>query len=143
MIRTKVIGIGSPFGSDQAGWKAIEYLEQAPHSDDLQLITLDRPGAALVDHFRDTPQVILIDAIKGQAEIGSISEIDLANIDSNDLSLSTHGFGVIEAIQLATALDCLPSKLSILGIETNGLEDACLPTRKLETLLDIIIRLNS
>lgn len=146
MIRTKVIGIGSPFGSDQVGWKAIEYLQQQTAiivSNNMQLVILDRPGPALVEHFKDTYQVILIDAIKGESEAGSITEIDVTNIESNDLSLSTHGFGVIEAIELATALDQMPPQLTILGIETSGMKEHDVPVKQLDSLLDLIIQLNS
>ncbi len=38
------------------------------------------------------------------------------------LSLSTHGFGVAEAIRLARILHCLPKRLRVFGIEGSRFE---------------------
>lgn len=147
MIHSKIIGVGSPFGADRAGWDAIEYLQQQTElnsSQAIQFIALDRPGPALIDHFRDTQQVILIDAVKGEekykykSEVDTIFEIDLNTIDHSSLTTSTHGLGVIEAIDLAKALNVLPPKLNIIGIETSESDNRCISEQKLRVLLEII-----
>ena len=58
-----VIGIGSPLGADQAGWRVVEQLQQLQqhHSiRDLDSLQLDRPGVALLQQMRGYQQVILV-----------------------------------------------------------------------------------
>jgi hydrogenase maturation protease len=58
----RIIGIGSPFGADQAGWRAIDLLSEAGLPD-CELLKLDRPGSELLRYFEDAQYVVLIDAV--------------------------------------------------------------------------------
>ena len=73
MIR--IVGIGSPFGDDQAGWRVIELL-RGRLDDDVELVALDRPGAALVSWMEGSDRFILVDAVNPRGSPGRISRID-------------------------------------------------------------------
>ena len=59
MIR--IIGLGSPFGDDQVGWRVIELLQDRldPQVD---LVALDRPGAALINWMAGAQRLVIVDA---------------------------------------------------------------------------------
>ncbi len=119
MIR--VIGIGSPFGDDAAGWRVIEHLRgRVPEG--VELLALDRPGAALLRWFEGMDGVVLIDAIRSGGRPGAVRSLSLDALDGLPESPSTHGFGLAHALRLAGAMGVLPPRVAIHAIELGGLE---------------------
>lgn len=119
MIR--VIGVGSPWGDDQAGWLAAEALRGLFGEDSVEIKTLDRPGPALCQHWQRNDSVILLDAVHAHGEVGRIHCVEGAAIANlGGASLSSHGFGVAEAVALAGALEAMPQRLCLLGLEVSG-----------------------
>ena len=117
-----IIGIGSPYGADQSGWHAIEFLKADRKFRDLfngeiQLICLDRPGMALLEYLQDVNYAILIDAIAG-GEPGKILEVTKEEILCDTRKISSHFTGVAEALAMGDIVDCLPNKITIYGIGT-------------------------
>lgn len=124
MTRTVIVGVGSPFGDDRAGWLVIDALQahldqcgQAPAG--LTLVALDRPGASLLDHLRGADRAVLIDAARGTEAPGTVARLDATQLESIP-TLSSHGFGVAEALALGSALQALPPELIVLAIATDG-----------------------
>jgi len=128
--RIRIIGVGSPTGDDQVGWRVIDALRQGQKSQgqksqlaarndsyEIELVTLDRPGTQLIQYLQDTDMAILIDAIKCRNAPGTIHRFDdISQLDPDDL-VSSHGLGVATALQLMRALNQLPPKLVLFGIE--------------------------
>lgn len=123
----RILGIGSPFGDDRAGWEAAEMLQQSRRlgaaSPQVEIRRLDRPGLLLVGQLAGTAQVILIDAVRSGAAIGAIHRFDGAELSRPGPALSSHAGGVVEAVQLARALGDLPLHLLVYGIEVNPAND--------------------
>jgi hydrogenase maturation protease len=122
MTDLKVLGIGSPFGDDQLGWEVVKLLQQRPTllaftSNQLQLLYCDRPGMHLLELMRDAQTVFLIDAVKTGAPIGSLHRFQNNEIKAVRTSLSTHGLGVAEAIEMGETLHLLPPNLILYGVE--------------------------
>jgi hydrogenase maturation protease len=115
MIR--VIGIGSPFGDDRAGLEVAARLAglAAP---DLDVIRADRPGVDLVELLRGVDAAIVVDAVRSGAPAGTLHDLDLSAVPHVRLRyLSSHGFGVAEALALAQALGRMPGRGRLIGIE--------------------------
>ncbi len=113
MIR--IIGLGSPFGDDRAGWHVIRSLEDRVAAG-VDAVALDRPGAALVNWFADVDNVILVDAVAGEGPPGRIIEIDdLATLQLAG-SFSSHQLDLAATLKLAQTLGTLPRKLTLYGI---------------------------
>ncbi|KTD73750.1 hydrogenase maturation protease [Legionella tucsonensis] len=118
----KVLGIGSPFGDDQAGWKVIEILKQqivlpSRITQYVMIESHDRPGIRLVELINNAHTVFLIDAIKSNKGIGTIHQFKKDEITDPENQFSTHGIGVLQALQLASALNVLPNNIIFYGIE--------------------------
>ncbi len=73
----------------------------------------------LLDRWVGADEVIVVDAVSSGAPPGTIHRLDpLAEPIQTALSQgSTHALGLAEAIELARALDRLPSSLAVYGIE--------------------------
>lgn len=93
----------------------------------IQLIKLDRPGSSLLDYLDVENKVILIDAIMSkQYNFGDVIRLDahqlvdildnVATREQQPCLLSSHGFGLKEALQLAKQLKRLPRDCLIMGL---------------------------
>jgi hydrogenase maturation protease len=118
MPGTKIICIGSPFGDDQFGAWVYEQLRSLIDPSAAELLYLDRPGTRLIAELEEVVNLILIDAVKSGAAIGSVLHIEGEAIYRQlARHTSTHGFGVADALQLAERLGQVPAKVVLLGVE--------------------------
>ena len=120
----RIIGVGSPVAGDDLGWAVIEALNEAGLDYAAELLPLDRPGPALVDHLQGRNRVILIDAMHAGLAPGSVRALSLQELVVSARPPSSHGLGLADALALARALDCIPAYLHVIGIETGPGLDA-------------------
>lgn len=121
--KSAIIGIGSPFGEDQAAWHAVDTLAEEQWVQDklqagkLTLMKLDRPGMCLLDYLRGFDHVILVDAVispkHSPGMILTLKREDLTNLET---PASSHSFGVAEALAMGETLGILPTRLEIWGV---------------------------
>ena len=116
---TLVIGLGNPFrGDDAVGHTVAQRLrELAPPGVDVREESGE--GVALIETWKDATDVILIDAAQSGAAPGTIHRLDASRgpVPTRFFPSSTHAFGVAEAVELARALNQLPPRVVLYGIE--------------------------
>lgn len=117
MSRVRILGIGSPSGDDQAGWLTVDALLAGGVEPGIELEKLDRPGASLIPLLENTAWVIVVDAMQGEGQAGRIRRFDQTDWPGYRRGLSSHGFGVLDALLLAQELGGLPPRLDLYGIE--------------------------
>jgi hydrogenase maturation protease len=118
--RILVIGVGNPYrGDDAVGLIVVERLKDQPALKNVTLLEQSGEGAALMEAWRGADAVILVDAVSSGSVPGTIHRLDVSQraIPANFFSYSTHAFGLAEAIELARALNELPPRLVVYGIE--------------------------
>jgi len=120
MIR--VIGLGSPFGDDRVGWRVIELL-QALVPAEVDLVALDRPGAALINWIKGVDHLVLVDALRSGASPGSIVTLTPSELRTESGRLTSHSLALADTFRLAETLGNLPARIDIYGIELSGLND--------------------
>jgi len=114
-----IIGIGNAYrGDDAVGLRVAQDIKKEA----LVHVTVSEQsgdGISLMDSWKDSDAVILIDAVYSGAKPGTIHRFDAHTqpIPSKFFHYSTHAFGVAEAIELARALKQLPPHLIVYGIE--------------------------
>lgn len=112
----RVIGLGSPFGDDTVGWRVIDLL-QGLLPDAIDLVALDRPGAALINWMDGVDHLIVVDALCSGAEPGTLVQLSPADLDSESSRLTSHHLELPETFGLASSLGCLPARIDIYGVE--------------------------
>jgi hydrogenase maturation protease len=123
----RIIGIGSPVSGDTIGIEAVERLQRDEawrERCDIDWLALERPGAALLHYLTGVETVCLIDALKHP--VAGVYRIAPAELLGQAGAISTHDFGVAEALRLAQGLGQLPPHLVIYGItpsRDSGRED--------------------
>lgn len=127
MSKLDVLGIGSPFGDDQLGWEVVKLLQQNPalycfSSDQLHITCCDRPGMHLLELMKPAQTVVLIDAIKTGATIGTVHRFQNEEIEDVGDPLSTHALGIAAAMKMGATLQVLPPKVVLYGIEIGDVQ---------------------
>jgi hydrogenase maturation protease len=115
-----VIGVGNTYrGDDAVGLIVVERLKDQPALNHVTLREESGEGAALMEAWRGADAVIVVDAVSSGSVPGTIHRLDVSQrtIPANFFSYSTHAFGLAEAIELARALNELPPRLVVYGIE--------------------------
>jgi hydrogenase maturation protease len=76
-------------------------------------------GTRLLDLWRGSELTVIIDAVLSGAEPGHIHRFDAREspLPAGLFHYSTHSFGVPEAIELARAMNQLPKRIIVYGIE--------------------------
>ena len=111
-----ILGCGNPDRSDDAAGVLV-----ARRLRELGIPAEEFGGdaPALIDAWSGWADVIVVDAMKSGASPGTIKIWDARTsaFPAGQFRCSTHAFGVAEAIELARAIDQLPCRLVIVGIE--------------------------
>lgn len=114
-----VLGIGNPVrGDDAVGRHVIRLLRRAPLPG-VQLVELDGEATALLRSLEGAAAAVVVDASHSGAAAGTIRRFDAvqAPLPQAAFGLTTHGFGLAEAIELARALGQLPRRCIVYAIE--------------------------
>ena len=76
-------------------------------------------AAELLEAWAGEPSVIVVDAMISGAPVGTVRRFDARRepLPAAPAGASTHGLGLAEAVGLARALDRLPARLVLVGIE--------------------------
>lgn len=114
-MKTQVIGCGNPQRMDDgAGVLVAQRLRQMGIPAEIQ------SGGAfeLLASWDQKEHVVLIDAVVTGAPVGTIHVWE-GNPPSlpRTQNVSSHGFGLAEALRLGRALHCLPKHITLYGIE--------------------------
>ena len=115
-----IIGCGNrQRGDDAAGILVAEQLRSLG----IEAEICSGESSDLIELLRGVDDVIVIDSVLTGGELGAVHLWDAQySLPLRKISGSTHGFGVAEAIELSRALDALPHKPRIYGIEGKNFE---------------------
>jgi hydrogenase maturation protease len=114
-----VIGVGNPFRSDDAVGRVVVRQLRKGVPPGVQIVEETGDGAELLTAWEGAECVILVDAVQSGASPGTLHRLDARNetLPSWFSHVSTHAFGVGEAIELARRMGDLPANLIVYGIE--------------------------
>lgn len=117
--RITVIGVGNQErGDDGVGLLVARAMgtRRLPHT---AIVEESGEGSALLEAWKGSDVVVLIDAVSSGAKPGTLHRFDAnaESIPAKFFRYSSHTFGVAEAIELARALNQLPSRVIVYGIE--------------------------
>lgn len=117
----RVVGIGSPHGDDQAGWRVIDVLEGAGLPSHVGLERCPVPATHLLGLMAGVPRVLLVDAVEGDRPPGTLATWQGHHIRQAGAGVSCHGLDLATVLALGESLGLLPGELTLLGI---GVEPA-------------------
>jgi len=116
---TLIIGLGNPDRGDDAAGRAVAARLKARVPRDMRVIECGGEATALLAWLGEADEVILVDAAISGAAPGTVERFEAhqAPLPAARFGMSTHGFGLAEAIELARALGQLPRRCVVYAIE--------------------------
>jgi hydrogenase maturation protease len=108
-----IIGLGSPFGDDRVGWRVAEALGPCLSAKQASILSLDRPGPALLEALAGRSEVILIDAAATGTAPGTLYRLGDVAMAGTLESVSSHDLGPLQILRLGRALGMLPPRLDL------------------------------
>lgn len=123
MSDVTIIGVGNPYRRDDGAGKAVvERLRSlVGERAGLRLLDLDGEPVRLLQAWEGADDVVIVDAVRSGAPPGTRHEAatdTLAEHPSPGVELGGgHLLGISEAVALARALDALPPRLRVIGVE--------------------------
>jgi hydrogenase maturation protease len=117
--RATVIGVGNPDrGDDGAGIEAARRV-RALLPPDIRVVECGGDMSDLVELLSNAGAAVLIDACVSGAPAGTVRRLDVgaAPVPVAMRTLSSHGFGLAETIELVRALGKLPERCILYAIE--------------------------
>jgi hydrogenase maturation protease len=117
--RQLILGIGNPErGDDAIGYEVVRLLRGRLPA---EFEALHRPGeaTAIVQELEGADVAFLVDATVSGARPGTVRRFDVTGqaLPSRLAEVSSHGFGLAQAIELARALGSLPRHCIVYAIE--------------------------
>jgi hydrogenase maturation protease len=114
-----VVGIGNLDRGDDAVGRLVARVLQTSVPANVRVVEHDGEATALLAALQSSQHVWLIDAALSGAAPGTIHRIDCSVADPAlpTGTVSSHGFGLAEAIGLARALNVLPRQCVVYAIE--------------------------
>ena len=115
-----VIGVGNPLRHDDGVGPRVARELEALAPPGVEVRTHDGNGPGLMDAWQGASAAVVVDAVSSGAPAGTILRFDAgARPLPGHLraTCSTHGFGLDNAVELARALDRLPGRLIVIGVE--------------------------
>jgi hydrogenase maturation protease len=134
--KLKIIAVGNDlYGDDGIGNAVLNALKQIPEMKGIELIDGATDALGLIDHFEGTEHIIIVDAAQmgekpGTVKVFSREEVKL-KIKMDHLSV--HGISLAETFDIAQAVDSLPEKITIIGVEPKNIGIS-------ETLSDVVTK---
>jgi hydrogenase maturation protease len=141
--RILVIGIGNEYRSDDAaGLVVARRLRQLPLGN-VTVIEESGEGTDLIESWKGADTVIIVDAASSGAKPGTIHRIDARaqRIPTGLLRYSTHAFSVGEAVELARAMNRLPPRMVVYGIEGERFDEGTVLSRAVQGSVDTVVDL--
>lgn len=127
MPKVLVIGVGNPYRRDDGiGLEILDRLRSVGHPG-LEIAEETGEPTALITRWAGHGFVIMIDAVSSGAPPGTVHRIECSqgnwDVPAKMDKTSTHGLGVAEAVKLGLALDRIPERLLIIGVETKNVDN--------------------
>ncbi len=112
-----LIGVGNAWRHDDGAGPAVAQRLRAR----MPTLVLPGEGTELIEAWRRVRRVVVVDAMRSGAPIGTIRRFDAAAgpLPAAAFSGLSHRFGLAEAIEMARLLDRLPPEITVFGIEAD------------------------
>lgn len=118
-----ILGVGNPLaGDDGVGVRAVEALATAELPEGIRLLDVGVLGMDVLAWTRPDEPVVILDAVRGPGEPGTLYRFDLDEIAAPaEPPLSAHELGVADVLAAARLMG-RPLRGTLLGVEPSRVE---------------------
>ena len=140
--RRILIGVGNPGRGDDAAGRVVARRLVGVLSENVEITELDGEATTVLARLQGAEAAILVDACVSGAPDGTMRRFDAAAapLPENAFGVSTHGFGLADAIELARTLGDLPAVCTVYAIEGKSFESGTPLTPPVATAVEEVAR---
>jgi hydrogenase maturation protease len=126
----RVIGIGNPLRGDDAIGLLVARRVRELADPEVEVMELEGEPARLIDAWQGARLAVVVDAVKSDAPGGAVMRFDATAgpLPPSLSATSTHALGLGDAVEIARALDRLPKRLIVFGVEGTRFEAGSRPS---------------
>lgn len=136
--RARIVGLGTPFGDDRAGWEVVARLRDVLPVGTRADATSD--PLAVMDAEPGDDRLVVIDACRGAGAPGSVNRFEWPRTQfTADGGVSSHGVGLATALELAGLFGRLPPRVTVFAIEGGAAEPGAGLSRAVEAALPEVV----
>ncbi len=119
-----VLGIGNPDRGDDAAGPAVARLLMGTLPADIEIAEHGGEAAALLGRLDGVAEAYFVDACASGTAAGTVQRFDAATapLPQGLFGLSSHSFGLAEAVELGRTLGQLPPRCVVYAIEGGAFE---------------------
>jgi len=124
-VRVLVLGLGNVLCADDGlGVVALEALRRGTEpAENVRLLDGGTLGLALLAHLEDADEVLVLDAVRAEGEVGSLVRLEDDEVEvAARERLSPHQVGVADLLSALRWRGTTPSRLVLLGLVPGSLE---------------------
>jgi hydrogenase maturation protease len=138
-----ILGVGNILLSDEGvGIRVVEALQRIELPDGVEVVDGGTASMALLDSLSHRDRVIVIDAVKGHHEPGTIYRFTPAEISvQKGIVTSLHQIDLLDALTQVEFLRCAPREVVLYGIEPKTIALGLELTPEVETAIPRLIEL--
>ncbi len=142
MATTVVIGIGNPYRRDDGAGIAVVRRIRPLAPRDVEVVECPGDLTMLLDIWQGYSRVIVVDAMRSGRAEGEVMRFDISTqtLPANMSFYSTHAMGLNDILALAHALNRLPQKLVIYGIEGRDFREGECLSEEVAKAVDHVVR---
>lgn len=137
-----MLGVGNILLRDEGvGVRVIEALRCANVPTDVELYDGGTIGADLLDVIADRRKVIVVDAVLGEFEPGTVLRMTPRDLEPRqEPSASLHDFGVLETLTLARLMNAEPKEVVLIGVKPFLVEYGLEMTPEMQRLVPKLVK---
>jgi hydrogenase maturation protease len=143
MPGTLILGIGNILLRDEGvGVRVVEAMQQIPLPGGVEILDGGTSGVDLVDEVAGRDKLIVIDAVKTHLAPGTVLRFGLDKLVAKvDDMVSLHEFGLVETLNAAKCLGCMPRQVVIFGVAPADTSPGLTLSDTVASVLSKVIRL--
>jgi hydrogenase maturation protease len=140
-VQTLVIGVGNPARGDDGAGRAVARLLGEQALPGVRVVETEGDATSVLSLMEGAQAVYLIDACVSGACAGAIRRIDVTQADLPQAAygLSSHRFGLAEAVALAKILQRLPPRCIVYAIEAASFDMGAPLSTSVGCAVDVVV----
>ncbi len=140
-VHISVVGLGNPFmGDDSVGIRVIDSLSSLFNHPRVKFYRLFNDFLNLIEIFETSEVVIIVDAVKGEEEEGTIYTFEgVERLIYDVTSLSTHTLNLREVVDMYKTLRGRLPFIYIVGIEPSSFDGVDYVSEKVEGKIPLLV----
>jgi hydrogenase maturation protease len=117
--RRVVVGVGNAYRGDDGVGLAIAERVRGRAPEDVEVVECEQEPSRLLDAWSGADVALVVDACSSGEPPGTVHRFDVSGdpLPARVFRSSTHAFGVGDAVELARALERLPGRVVVYGVE--------------------------